>query len=254
MDISSFGAAPYFRPWSWPKWLQCKLANETMPSPSFHTAGIRQRHALFQGHLFHLHDSASDSSLCRPITRHSIHQPVDRGTRLAFVLTPTDFMWPHNTSCDFQANDVLLRGLALTKTQDSTCWWPVQLGSHPGPTIMPKIPELPRWMADSNFMAGISCRHCIRGRNSGARPSDTESSRLRLPKMAWNASLLCGRSIFALHQHIPRQVSPSDRVVDALLSYPGILRYLDPLSALSSSSVSASPHSNHANHMQCTGR
>ena len=56
--------------------------------------------------------------------------------------------------------------------------------------------------------------------------------------MAWNTSLLCGRSIFTLHQHLPRQVPPSDRVVDAVLSYLGVLRYLDPLSALSSSSAS----------------
>ena len=64
MDTSSFGAALYFRPWSWPKWLQCMFANETMPSPSFHTAGIRQRHPLFQDPPFHLRDFAFSSSIC----------------------------------------------------------------------------------------------------------------------------------------------------------------------------------------------
>lgn len=93
-------------------------------------------------------------------------------------------------------------------------------------------------MVDSHYMASLGRRYCLRSRDSGARSSDIESSELRLPEMARNASVLRCGGIFSLHQYLSWPAPATNRVFDALLSYLRILWYLNPTGLSGSSSIS----------------
>ena len=142
--------------------------------------------------------------------------------------------------CLSATNLQLLRlHLWLTTYQDPSCRRPLQLGVYLVPTMVQEVPQLPSRMVDSNHMAGFSGRYCICCGNLSARASDIELPKLRLSKMAWNASILCCSGVCSVCQHLSWSSSPTNRIHDAPISRLWILRDSNPTGLSSSSSTSS---------------
>ena len=89
--------------------------------------------------------------------------------------------------------------------------------------MVQEVPQLSSRMVDSNHVAGVRRRHYICHGDLGARTFNIELPQLRLPKVAWNAFILCRSGLCSICQHLSWSSSPTNRTDDAPVSRHGVL-------------------------------